>query len=364
MARGGGRGGGSFGGGGRGGGSFGGGRGGGRSFGGSRGGGRRVGGGSSRSRGGGRPTSSGRRTTGGSGGGYRRPGGFWGPRPFFGGWGGYGGYGGYGYGRRRYGRGGCGGCGAGGCGCLPSILLIIVILFIFNFAWSAVPGTNNNTAIETVRINPSTRNREPLEAGLVNETEYYQDTIGDWINDPVELEDGLRHFYNETNIQPFVYITDNVDGDPNPSPDEIDAFAGSLYDELFTDEAHLLLVHFENYAMYEHDFSYHLVTGTQAKVLMDTEAENILFDNLDHYYHSDVTEDQLFSEAFRDTADRIMTVTRSPWIPVLIVVGVAVILIVLFNWWRSALNKPEGENKEANGQKDKEDKEQFDDFDF
>lgn len=350
MARGGGRGG---GGGGRGGGSFGGSRGGGRSFGGSRGGGRRLGGSSSRSRGGG-SSSSGRRTSSG-GGGYRRTGGFWG-RPYYGG---YGGYGGYGYGRRRYRR-GCGGC---GFGCLPSILMFLSVLLIFNFAWRSIPGTNNNTIIESVQINPSTKEREPLEAGLVNETDYYYDAIGDWIYDPVELEDGLKHFYDVTNIQPFVYITDNINGESNPDPDDIDAFAHDLYDELFTDEAHLLLVHFENYDFYTHDFSYHLVTGAQAKILMDTEAENILFDYLDKYYYSDVTEDQLFSGAFKETADSIMTVTRSPWIPVFIVVGSAVILIVLFNWWRNALNKPDKE-KETDSSNSNEKKDQFDEFDF
>src|SRR5699024_3169716 len=250
---------------------------------------------------------------------------------------------------------GCGGCGAGGCGCLPSIILIFTILIIYNFAWSFVPGTQNNTAIETVRVDSSTVEREPLDAGLVNETEYYHDEL-DWIRNPSELESGLKHFYKETNMQPFVYIADNIDGDPNPTPDEIDAFANNLYDELFTDEAHLLLVHFENYDFYDYEYSYHLVTGSQAKVLMDTEAETILFDYLDYYYPKDISEEKFFSDAFKDTADRIMTVTKSPWISVFLIVGGAIILIVLFNWWRSALNKPSDEDKKANGQKDKEDK--------
>ena len=343
MARGGGR-----GGGGR---SGGGGRGGGSSLGGSRGGGRRLGGGSSRGRGG-RNTSSGRRTGGYGGGGYRRPRGFFGPRPFYGGWG----YGGYGYGRRPYRR---GGCGTGGCGCLPSLILILVLLSLYNFAWSFVPGTGHNTVVETVRVNSSTIEREPIDAGLVNETDYYQDNL-DWIRDPGELEEGLKHFYNETNIQPFVYITDNIDGEANPTPDGIDAFANDLYDELFTDEAHLLLVHFENYDFYDYEYSYHLVTGSQAKVLMDSEAENILFDYLDYYYPKDITEEEYFSDAFKDTADRIMTVTKSPWIPALLVIGGAVILLVLFNWWRTALNKPENEKP----QEKKENKEDLDDFDF
>ena len=369
MARGGGRGG---GGGGRGGGSFGGSRGGGGRIGGSRGGGRRLGGGSSRSRGGGR-SSSGGNSTSGSGGGYRGMGGF--GRPFFGG---YGGYGGYGYGRRRR---GCGG-GGGGCGCFSGIFILIALAAVFfMFRQSPNMGINTNTGVEDVSINPSTREREPIDPTLVTETEYYTDAIGDWIYDPVELEDGLKHFYDETNIQPYVYITDNINGEPNPNPTDIDAFADALYDELFEDEAHLLLVHFENYEFYEYEYSYHLVTGVNAKLVMDEEAENILFDYLDAYYHSDVTEDQLFSEAFKDTADRIMNVSNNAsgngftdrvqeitedqpnLIP--IVGGAAVILVVLFLWWRRALKKPENNpNQESAPRNDKEKKDQFDDFDY
>lgn len=357
MARGGGRGGGggfSGGGGGR---SFGGGRGGGSSFGGSRGGGRRLGGGSSRGRG--RPSGTGNRNTGGNR--SSRPGGYFGgPRPFFGGYGGYGGYG-RGY-RRPYGRRGCGGGGCTGCGggCLTPFILIIAVLFIFNFAWRSVPGTNNQTAVQTVQINSSSIEREPIEAGLVNETPYYVDNL-EWISDQTTAEDGLKYFYEKTNIQPVVYITDNVDGDPNPSPDEIDAFAGRLYDELFTDEAHLLLVHFENYEHYQYEFSYHTVYGAQAKVLMDTEAEDILFDYLDYYYLQDpdeISEEELFSGAFRDTADRIMSVTRSPWIPVAVIVGGIILVYLLFSFWRRAMAKPE--DKAAPTEK----KDNLDEFDF
>lgn len=352
MARGGGRGGGgggfSGGGGGR---SFGGGRGGGSSFGGSRGGGRRLGGGSSRGRG--RPSGSGNRNTGGSG--SNRPGGYFGgPRPFFGG---YGGYGGYGRPYRR--RSGCGGCGGG---CLTPFILIIAVLFIFNFAWRAVPGTNNQTAVQTVQINSSSIEREPIESGLVNQTPYYVDNL-EWISDQTTAEDGLKYFYEKTNIQPVVYITDNIDGDPNPSPDEIDAFAEQIYDELFTDEAHLLLVHFENYDYYQYEFSYHTVYGSQAKVVMDTEAEDILFDYLDYYYLQDpdeISEEELFSGAFRDTADRIMSVTRSPWIPVAVIVGGIVLVYLLFSFWRRAMAKPDDKAETTKTEK----KESIDDFDF
>lgn len=344
MARGGGRGG--------GGGSFGGSRGGGRSFGGSRGGGSRLGGGPSRGRGGNR---------GSSGGSFNRPtprGGYYGGIPPF--------LGGYGLGRRsrrprRYNRGGCGGCAGGGC--FSSILTILLLLFAFNFIWSMVPGNNNSSAVETVRVDSSSIEREPIEKGLVNETGYYEDNLG-WINRPNELTKGLSHFFEKTNVQPFIYITDNINGNTNPDPTEIDAYANQLYDELFTDEAHLLLVHFENYDAYNYEYSFHTVYGSQAKVLMDEEAEGILFDYLDyHYGRESLSEEQFFSEAFSDTADRIMNVTRSPWIPAFIVVGVAIILIVLFNWWRRALSK-ENVAKEKAQAKETKSQSDLDSFDF
>lgn len=352
MARGGGR-----GGGGGGGGSSGGFRGSGSSFGGSRGGGSRLGGGPASGRGG-----STRNTGGGS---VNRPvpqGRYYGGIPPF--------LGGYGLGRsfgprRRYNRGGggCGGCAGGGC--FSSILSIMLLLVLFNFVWGMIPGNNSNTAVETIQVSSSTIERKPIEQGLVNETDYYEDHLN-WIKNPNELKKGLAYFYDKTNIQPFVYITDNIEGETNPDPTEIDAFANKLYDELFTDEAHLLLVHFENYDFYRYEYSDHTVYGSQAKVLMDDEAEEILFDYLNYHYRRDpntVSEEQVFSEAFRDTADRIMTVTRSPWIPALTIVGVAVILIVLFNWWRSLLSK-QNDAKETTQTENTKTKNDLDDFDF
>lgn len=347
MARGGGR-------------SSGGSRGGGRSFGGSRGSGRRLGGGAGSGRGGSSqkprrniPSSS-------------RPRGrsYGGIPPFLGG---------YGLGRasrRRgrynrpgYNRGGCNGCAGGGC--FSSILTLVVILLVFNFIWGMIPGNNDHTVVETTQVNSSTIEREAIEEGLVNETEYYEDKLN-WIKNPSQLEEGLKYFYDKTNIQPFIYITDNINGDQNPSPDAIDNFSSELYDRLFTDEAHLLLLHFENYEQYQYEYSYHTVYGSQAKVLMDNEAEDILFDYLDYHYGRDsnkVSEEQFFSEAFKDTADRIMSVTRSPWIPAILVIAVAIILIILFNWWKSLLKKKKEIDPELQN-KTKEKQDSFNDFDF
>jgi hypothetical protein len=328
-------------------------RGGGGRIGGSRGGGRRVGGS--------RPGRSGR--GGGFGGGFGggRPRGGYSRRPRRRG-GYYGGYFGGGWGRRRYYGGpgyGCGGC-FGGMGCLTSLFILIVFFLIMSmfgnmfggFGLGGLPGSNGN-------VTPSTRERQPIEAGLVQETDYYTDELG-WIQNETTLVNGLRHFYNETNVQPHVYITDNVNGDTNPELDEIDAFTSELYDELFEDEAHLLLLHFES-EDYQHGWSYHLEYGSQVNTLMDQEAEDILFDYLDYHIARDIEDEEYFASAFQDTADRIMEETRNPWIPVLLVAGAIVLVALLYTWWKNVLNK---DKKTASSSNNEDNQSDSDDFDF
>lgn len=325
MGRGGGRGGGfggggSFGGGGFRGGGFGGGRGsGGRSSGGGRGGGSFGGG------------------FGGRGGGYnRRPGGY---RPrtgpiFIGGGPRY-------YGRRRrYGPGGPYGGGGGGCGFMGcgSIFFVVLLFMFLSGIFSAGGGGGNITA--------STQEREPLPVGAVNETEYYTDEMNPpWIGNHTQMVSGLEHFYEKTGVQPHVYITDKINGSSNPSPEEIEQFAHQTYDELFTDEAHLLLVFFEPRPSV---YTTYYVTGSQARSVIDAEAGDILLDYLDRYYYTDpaqMSDEEFFSQSFRDAADRIMEVTTSPWIPVLTIFGVGLILYLLYRWWKQRQARKEAEAK-------------------
>ena len=59
---------------------------------------------------------------------------------------------------------------------------------------------------------------------------------------------------------------------------------------------------------------------------MDDEAITILGDYLDRYYNDrSLSEEEIFSKAFADTAERIMTVHKSPVVP--IVIGVVVVAV-------------------------------------
>ena len=238
--------------------------------------------------------------------GYHRP--FFRPygRPFFG-WG------------TRMGGGGFG----GGCLTLPLALLLIVVFIAIASSIFTLPNDSP--------ITRSTVRREPLPPGSVVETGYYTDELG-WIQNPTRLTAGMSNFYRETGVQPYLYITDTINGSHSPTEEEVQEFAFGLYDELFTDEAHFLLIFFE----YQGDYSTWYVSGAQANSVMDTEAADILLDYIDRYYYYDMTDDAFFSTAFNDAGKRIMTVTTSPWIPVLMVVVILMILLIAFLWWRNS----------------------------
>lgn len=220
--------------------------------------------------------------------------------------------------------------GPGGCGCLTLIIvLLIIIIFI-----AMINGLSSfdSGSMESSGITTSTVEREALPKGSVNETDYYTDELG-WISNETKLVRGLKYFYEKTGVQPYLYITDTVGGSHYPSESELDAYARNLYDELFTDEAHILLVFFE----YENEgYMDRYVCGTQAKTVIDSEAADILLDYLDrNYYNNDLTDEEFFSNSFSDAADRIMTVTKSPWISVMTVFGIIVLVLILFVWWKN-----------------------------
>ncbi len=226
-------------------------------------------------------------------------------------------------------------------GCATVIIVLAALVILFALA-NAFLGKGSDRGVGA-GVTRSTIRREALPKGSVNETSYYTDTLG-WIGNETQLLGGLRYFYQKTGVQPHLFITDNVNGSRSPSVGMLDKFANDLYDELFTDEAHLLLVFFENESGYMDRY----VCGTQAKTVVDTEAADILLDYLDRYYYEQgLTDEQYFSKAFEDAADRIMTVTRSPWIPVIITILVVMAAYLWFLWWKQAKEQKLKQAKET-----------------
>ena len=74
--------------------------------------------------------------------------------------------------------------------------------------------------------------------------------------------------------------------------------------ELFTDEGHFLLVFCDEG---NGSFNCGYTVGTAASAIMDSEALDILADELNDAYNYAESDEEVFSDAFRNTADRIMS---------------------------------------------------------
>ncbi len=177
------------------------------------------------------------------------------------------------------------------------------------------------------------------------ETGYYTDEL-DWIQNSTKLTVGMKNFYQKTGVQPYLYITGNINGSLNPTEGQVKDFAFAKYDQLFSDEAHLLLIFFEPRPS---DYSTWYVAGNQAKTVLDDEAMDILLDYVDRYYPDlSLSEEEFFSKSFNDAGKDIMKVYRSPWISVFIVLGIVIIIIIGFSWWQKAKDQ---KNREAEATK-------------
>jgi len=330
---------------GRSGGGFGGGFGGGRGFGGGLGGGRSFGGGSggSRSFGGGLGGSSGRSRGGLSGGGFgssssgknnsgsskvfipyptsrQRPTGTWGSGPFSGG--------SYEPGREPKAR-------KEKTAKTPAekfrtalfVTIPVIILCVFLIAISS--GGDRNVPV-------------PLEAGSVVETAYYTDELG-WIKNQRVLEEGMKLFYERTGVQPYLYLTDNINGKTDFTADDVESFLNQKYDELFQDEAHLLLLFTE----YQGQYTRWYLTGSQAKTVIGAEEAQVILDYVDRYYYSSYDEDTYFSKVFADSSEEIMSQPTNFFRIALVIVLLICLLVLGYYWWANLAYQRELKAKET-----------------
>ena len=226
-----------------------------------------------------------------------------------------------------------------GCGTSVVVLLIISIVIVFIIASSFGSLFGGSSGSSGGDVIASTVQREALPSGSIKETDFYTDNVSAIENQTVFLA-GLKNFRNETGVQPYVYLTNTID-----DQDSLETYAEALYDKLFTDEAHFLVVFLFSG---EDIIQYYFQPGDMAKSIMDQEACDIFEGYLNRYYSDySLTYEEFFSKSFNDTATRIMTVTTSPWITVLIVLGVVLILVLLFVWWRHAKKQKNLEAKQT-----------------
>lgn len=157
-------------------------------------------------------------------------------------------------------------------------------------------------------IQQSTVERSKLDSSLCTKVDtWYQDDIN-WIHDEKTLLKGLKMFYDKTGVQPYLWITDNINGKAKPNTSDFETALKSKYSELFKDEGHVIVCFMESspsvYATY-------YWAGSAAKGVIDDEAGEILLDVIDSKYTSDLSDEEMFSKSFSDAATRMMKVGRT-----------------------------------------------------
>lgn len=174
-------------------------------------------------------------------------------------------------------------------------------------------------------IQQSTIERSKLDSSLCTRVDtWYQDDIN-WIHDEKTLLKGLKTFYDKTGVQPYLWITDNINGKAKPNTSDFETALKSKYSELFKDEGHVIVCFMESspsvYATY-------YWAGSAAKGVIDDEAGEILLDVIDSKYTSDLSDEEMFSKSFSDAATRMMKVGHTT--KQLIIIAVIVLLCLGF----------------------------------
>lgn len=174
-------------------------------------------------------------------------------------------------------------------------------------------------------IQQSTIERSKLDSSLCTRVDtWYQDDIN-WIHDEKTLLKGLKTFYDKTGVQPYLWITDNINGKAKPNTSDFETALKSKYSELFKDEGHVIVCFMESspsvYATY-------YWAGSAAKGVIDDEAGEILLDVIDSKYTSDLSDEEMFSKSFSDAATRMMKVGYTT--KQLIIIAVIVLLCLGF----------------------------------
>ena len=197
------------------------------------------------------------------------------------------------------------------------VTIPVIILCVFLIAISS--GGDRNVPV-------------PLEAGSVVETNYYTDELG-WIKDPRVLEEGMKLFYERTGVQPYLYLTDMINGKAAFTASDVESFLNEKYNELFQDEAHLLLLFTE----YEGQYTRWYLTGSQAQTVIGAEQAQVILDYVDRYYYSSYDEDTYFSKVFADSSEEIMS-RPSNFFPIALIFVLLICLLVLgYYWWANAV---------------------------
>lgn len=205
-------------------------------------------------------------------------------------------------------------------GIIAAVMAVLVCLVLF----IGLKGGSSASTIE----------RTKLDSGIAYNTNVVVDEL-DFIEDTNKLSKGLQKFYDKTGVQPFLYFKSY---DSKVALDsEKDSWAIKKFesDKATYKENSMLFVYFEDSDPNEVGYMT-IVRGTQVPSVIDSEAEEIFWGNIDRYWsNADLTTTDLFIKVYQKTGDTIMKVSTTSkdlmkWLIIgIILIGGGTIAVVL-----------------------------------
>ena len=211
-----------------------------------------------------------------------------------------------------------------GCATAVIVLIVIALLVVMALVFS---GGCAGAAASDREVTDSTYARTKLEGGTYQNEVY--DELG-WLN-TASVASGIREFFNDTGVQPAIYLENRPDLIGDTAAQE--AEAQRIFQELDLGDNAFLYVYFDNNGV---DGDWTIWTGNAAGTVMDAEAQQIFEDYLTQNWFSDKSEDNVFIDTFNSTGERIMSRTTNAndvaiwiWIALgIIAAGVAIYVIM------------------------------------
>lgn len=197
-----------------------------------------------------------------------------------------------------------------------ALMVIIIIILFFVLGNRGQASTRSSTIVRT-KLNSVSGFDNKCVVDELN-----------WIDNVSKTESRLKEFFNQTGVQPYILLRDY---DATLTTDsEKEAWAADYYEEYIKREDAFLFVYFAEEDT-DNDVGYMVyVNGLMTSSVMDSEAVEIFWNNIDRYWYTDMSTDDVLVSAFVNTGKTIMKVPTNGWDVLkvlLIIAGIIVILI-------------------------------------
>ncbi len=207
---------------------------------------------------------------------------------------------------------------------IPILIVIVIIIMIVG---CVVVYRTGNTGYEG-----DGRTRTKLDSSMcIESSQWIDDELG-WITNQSEVISAMEDFYDQTGVQPYLLLTDNLDGKgADLTNADAEAYLKDLYSSLFNDQGHLIFC-FVEYS-YSNYWNY-IYVGSSANGVIDSSAREIMLGISDQYYYdSSLTDNEYFAKIFTTSAKTLMQdasqKARTRNIIIIILVIGAVLIVVL-----------------------------------